>query len=62
MNKRRSHSSEFKARVAMEAISGRERLQEIVPGNAVSTIHRASRRRICWRPVVAWASGAYASH
>ncbi len=29
MSKRRTHSPEFKARVAMEAISGRKTIQEI---------------------------------
>ena len=36
MNKRRTHSPEFKAKVAMEAISGRRTIQEIA---AEHTIH-----------------------
>ena len=38
MSKRRTHSSEFKARVAMEAISGRKSLQEIAADHAVHPI------------------------
>jgi transposase-like protein len=34
MTKRRTHSPEFKARVAMEAISGRKTLQEIAADGA----------------------------
>jgi transposase-like protein len=35
MSKRRTHSSEFKARVAMEAISGRKTIQEIAADHAI---------------------------
>jgi len=35
MSKRRTHSPEFKARVAMEAISGRKTIQEIAADHAV---------------------------
>jgi putative transposase len=35
MSKRRIHSSEFKARVAMEAISGRMMIQEIAADHAI---------------------------
>ncbi len=35
MTKRRAHSPEFKAKVAMEAISGRKTLQEIAADRAV---------------------------
>ena len=38
MSKRRTHSPEFKARVAMEAISGRKTLQEIAADHAIHTI------------------------
>jgi transposase-like protein len=38
MSKRRTHSPEFKARVAMEAISGRKTLQEIAADHAVHPI------------------------
>ncbi len=38
MSKRRGHSPEFKARVAMEAISGRETIQEIAAYQAVHPI------------------------
>jgi transposase-like protein len=34
MSKRRTHSPEFKAKVAMEANSGRKTLQEIAPDGA----------------------------
>jgi transposase-like protein len=34
MSKRRTHSPEFKARVAMEAISGRKTIQEIAADHA----------------------------
>ena len=36
MSKRRTHSPEFKARVAMEANSGRKTIQEIATDHAVS--------------------------
>jgi hypothetical protein len=35
MSKRRTHSPEFKARVAIEAISGRKTLKEIAADHAV---------------------------
>jgi transposase-like protein len=35
MNKRRTHSSEFKAKVAMEAISGRKTIQEIAANHGI---------------------------
>ena len=38
MSKRRTHSSEFKARVAMEAISGRKKIQEIAADHAIHPI------------------------
>jgi transposase InsO family protein len=38
MTKRRTHSPEFKARVAMEAISGRKTLQEIAADHALHPI------------------------
>ena len=38
MSKRRTHSPEFKARVAMEAISGRKTLQEIAADHAIHPI------------------------
>ena len=38
MSKRRTHSPEFKAMVAMEAISGRKTLQEIAADHAVHPI------------------------
>lgn len=38
MSKRRTYSPEFKARVAMEAISGRRTLQEIAADHAVHPI------------------------
>ncbi len=39
INKRRTHSPEFEAKVAMEAISGRKTLQEIAADHAVHTVH-----------------------
>ncbi len=38
MSKRRTHSPEFKAKVAMEAISGRKMLQEIAADHAIHPI------------------------
>ena len=38
MNKRRTHSPEFKAKVAMEAISGRKTIQEIAADHAIHPI------------------------
>ncbi|APD47680.1 transposase [Synechococcus sp. SynAce01] len=38
MSKRRTHSPEFKSKVAMEAISGRRTLQEIAADHAVHPI------------------------
>jgi transposase-like protein len=38
MSKRRTHSPDFKARVAMEAISGRKTLQEIAADHAIHPI------------------------
>ena len=38
MSKRRTHSPEFKAKVAMEAINGRKTLQEIATDYAVHLI------------------------
>jgi putative transposase len=35
LSKRRIHSPEFKARVAMEAISGRKSIQEIAADHAI---------------------------
>jgi transposase-like protein len=39
MSKRRTHSPEFKARVAMEAISGRKTIQEIAADHAIHPSH-----------------------
>jgi transposase-like protein len=38
MGKRRTHSPSFKARVAMEAISGRKTLQQIAADHALHPI------------------------
>jgi putative transposase len=38
MSKRRTHSPELKARVAMGAISGRKIIQEIAPDHAIHPI------------------------
>jgi transposase-like protein len=38
MSKRRTHSPEFKAKVAMEAISGRKAIQEIAADHAIHPI------------------------
>jgi transposase-like protein len=37
MSKRRTHSPEFKARVAMEAISGRKTIQEGAADHAIGS-------------------------
>ena len=38
MSKRRTHSLEFKAELAMEAISGRKTLQEIAADHAIHPV------------------------
>jgi transposase-like protein len=38
MSKRRTHSLEFKARVAMEAINGRKTIQQIAADHAIYPI------------------------
>jgi hypothetical protein len=46
LNKRRTHSPEFKARVAMEAISGRKTIQQIAADHAIELLmQRTSRCR-----------------
>jgi transposase-like protein len=50
MSKRRTHSPEFKARVAMEAISGRKTIQEIAADHAIHPIQVSSDIRF-------WSSG-----
>ena len=42
MSKRRTHSPEFKARVAMEAISGRKTIQEIGADHAIHPRRRGA--------------------
>ena len=45
MSKRRTHSPEFKARVAMEAISGRRTIQEIAAEHAIHPIQVSQWKR-----------------
>jgi transposase len=45
MSKRRTHSHEFKARVAMEAISGRKTIQEIAAEHAIHPIQVSQWKR-----------------
>jgi putative transposase len=45
MSKRRTHSSEFKARFAMEAISGRKTIQEIAADHAIHPIQVSQWKR-----------------
>jgi len=45
MSKRRIHSPEFKARVAMEAISGRKTIHEIAADHAIHPIHVSQWKR-----------------
>jgi transposase-like protein len=45
MSKRRTHSPEFKARVAMEAISGRKTIQEIAADHAIHPIQVSQWKR-----------------
>jgi putative transposase len=45
MSKRRTHSPEYKARVAMEAISGRETIQEIAADHAIHLIQVSQWKR-----------------
>jgi hypothetical protein len=67
MSKRRTHSPEFKARVAMEAISGRKTIQEIAADHAIHPIQvsqwkRQGRLKVCpcspWRGCHHWVSSA----
>ena len=41
MCKRRTHSPEFKAKVAMEAISGRKAIQEIAADHGINLLYEA---------------------
>jgi transposase-like protein len=45
MNKRRAHSPEFKARVAIDAISGRKTIKEIATDHAVYPIQVSQWKR-----------------
>ena len=45
MSKRLTHSPEFKARVAMEAISGRKTMQEIAADHAIHPIQVSQWKR-----------------
>jgi transposase-like protein len=45
MSKRRTHSPEFKARLAMEAISGRKTIQEIAADHAIHPIQVSQWKR-----------------
>ena len=45
MSKRRTHSPEFKARVAMEAISGRKTIQEIAADHSIHPIQVSQWKR-----------------
>jgi transposase-like protein len=45
MSKRRTHSPEFKARVAMEAIRGRKTIQEIAADHAIHPIQVSQSKR-----------------
>ena len=45
MSKRRTHSPEFKARVAMEAISRRKTIQEIAADHSIHTIQVSQWKR-----------------
>jgi len=45
MSKRRTHSPQFKARVAMEAISGRKTIQEIAADHAIHPIQVSQWKR-----------------
>ena len=45
MSKRRTHSPEFKARVAMEEISGRKTLQKIAADHAIHLIQVSQRKK-----------------
>jgi len=47
MSKRRTHSPEFKARVAMEAISGRKTIQQIAADHAIHRIQVSSGSSSC---------------
>jgi transposase-like protein len=45
MSKRRTHSPEFKARVAVEVISGRKTIQEIAADQAIHPIQVSQGKR-----------------
>ena len=45
MSKRRTHSPEFKARVAMEAMSGRNMIQQIAADHAIHPIQVSQWKR-----------------
>jgi putative transposase len=45
LNKRRTHNPEFKARVAMEAISGRKTIQEIAADHSIQPIQVSQWKR-----------------
>jgi putative transposase len=45
MSKRRTHSPEFKAKVAIEAISGRRAIQEIAADHAIQPIQVSQWKR-----------------
>ena len=54
LSKRRTHSPEFKARVAMVAISGRKTNHEIAAEHAMNRLKAAHLRKL-------WATGAWVS-
>jgi transposase-like protein len=57
MSNRRTHSPEFKAKVAMEAISGRKTLQQIAADHAVHPIQVSQ-----WKKqLLEWASELFSS-
>jgi putative transposase len=48
LSKRRTHSPEFKAKVAMEAISSRKTIQEIAADQAIHPIQLSQPLRPFW--------------
>ena len=46
MSKRRTHSPEFKSRVAMEAISGRKTIKEIAADHAIHPIQMSQWKKL----------------
>jgi len=58
MSKRQPHSPEFKAKVTMEAISGRETIQKIAADHAIDPPRVSQRKKNLWKLPVSCSLGA----